>query len=74
MYNAKTRNLIRKNKPDVLVCGHSHILKVANDKKFNLLYINPGAAGKIGFHREKTMIVFNIKKRIEDLQVIKLDK
>ncbi|RPG64054.1 MAG: metallophosphoesterase [Flammeovirgaceae bacterium TMED290] len=74
VYNAKTRNLIRKNKPDILVCGHSHILKVANDEKFNLLYINPGAAGKVGFQREKTMIIFNIKKRIEDMQVIKLYK
>ncbi len=74
-YNSKTRNLITENNPDLLVCGHSHILKVARDKKFDLLHINPGAAGNIGFHKQKTIIRFDIvNKKIENMQVVKLDK
>ena len=73
-YNKKTRDLISENKPDILVCGHSHILKIARDKKFNLLYVNPGAIGKVGFHKYKTMVIFNlVGDKIEDMQVIKLD-
>ena len=74
-YNSKTRNLIIKNKPDLLVCGHSHILKVSKDSKFDLLHINPGAAGKVGFHKEKTIIRFDLLKgKIQNMQVVKLDK
>ena len=73
-YNKKTRDLILENKPNLLVCGHSHILKIVRDKKYNLIYLNPGAAGKVGFHKEKTMIRFNLfDDKIEDMQVIKLD-
>ena len=73
-YNRKTRDLILENKPNLLVCGHSHILKIARDKKYNLIYMNPGAVGKVGFHKEKTMVKFNlVDDKIEDMQVIKLD-
>ena len=73
-YNRKTRDLILENKPNLLVCGHSHILKIARDKKYNLIYMNPGAVGKVGFHKEKTMVRFNlVDDKIEDMQVIKLD-
>ena len=74
-YNSKTRDLIKENKPDLLVCGHSHILKVSRDNKFNLLHINPGAAGNVGFHREKTIIRFDVNnEKIQNMQVVKLDK
>ena len=52
-YNKKTNELIKKYNPKILVCGHSHILKIINDKKNNLLHINPGAAGIFGFHKKK---------------------
>ena len=66
--------VILENKPNLLVCGHSHILKIARDEKYNLIYINPGAVGKVGFHKEKTMVRFNlVDDKIEDMQVIKLD-
>ena len=56
------------------MCGHSHILKIARDEKYNLIYMNPGAVGKVGFHKEKTMVRFNlVDDKIEDMQVIKLD-
>ena len=66
---------IEKTEPNVFVCGHSHILKIMNDKKNNLLYINPGAAGNHGIHQVKTIIRFNIdKKNIKDLKIIELKR
>lgn len=59
-YNEETRLLIKKYQPKALMCGHSHILKVAQDKVFNLLYVNPGAAGKHGFHKIRTLIKFEL--------------
>ena len=55
-YNRIVQDLLTKYNPDVLVCGHSHILKVMFDKANNLLFINPGAAGNQGFHTVKTEI------------------
>ena len=51
---------ILKQKPAIFISGHSHILKVMNDKKLNLLHINPGAIGKTGFHNVRTMIELEI--------------
>ena len=74
-YNKKTNVLINQYKPKILVCGHSHILKVINDKKNNLLYINPGAAGKFGFHKKRTMIKLEIiNKDLKKLEVIELNE
>ena len=42
--------------PDLFVCGHSHILKVMHDKKFNMLFINPGAAGLQGWQQVRTLV------------------
>ena len=72
-YNKKTLELIKKNKPDVIVCGHSHILKIIKDSDNNLLFINPGACGKIGFHKKKTIVRFDIiNDKIKNLEVIEL--
>jgi len=66
---------IKKQPPKLFICGHSHILKVMFDKKYNLLHINPGAAGIHGFHLVKTMVRFVINKdKISDLEVIELGK
>ena len=74
-YNKKTSELIKKYKPKVLVCGHSHILKVINDKKNNLIYINPGAVGLFGFHKKRTMIKLEINdEELEKIEVIELNK
>lgn len=57
--------------PQLFICGHSHILKVINDTKLNVLHINPGAAGKYGFHQVRTAIRFSLNKgNIQDLEVI----
>lgn len=64
---------ISHNPPNLFVSGHSHILKVMYDKKLNLLHINPGAAGKYGFHKQRTLIRFVIDKgQFKDLEVIEL--
>lgn len=59
--------------PQLFISGHSHILKVIHDKGLNCLHINPGAAGKSGFHQVRTLLRFVIdKKEIKDLEVIEL--
>jgi putative phosphoesterase len=74
-YDLKIQQLINKNPPDIFICGHSHILKIMKDPLLNLLYINPGAAGKEGFHKVRTIIKFNLKnKTISAMQVIELGK
>ncbi|MDP1623999.1 MAG: metallophosphoesterase family protein [Bacteroidales bacterium] len=55
-YDHKVRLLIEQEKPKLFVCGHSHILKVIYDKKYDLLHINPGAAGKYGIHKSITAV------------------
>ncbi|MDG1681764.1 MAG: metallophosphoesterase family protein [Flavobacteriaceae bacterium] len=74
-YNLRIRQEINYNPPDVFICGHSHILKVINDNKLNLLHINPGAIGKHGFHQVRTMIRFQIiKSKIQNLEVIEFKR
>jgi putative phosphoesterase len=67
--------LIFTNPPKLFISGHSHILKVQYDKKLDLLHINPGAAGKYGFHLISTLIKFEINgDKIQHLDVIELTK
>ena len=73
-YSPAIREEIRRNPPKLFICGHSHILKVMNDKDLGLLHMNPGAAGKQGFHKKRTMLRFKIEKdKIFDLEVIELE-
>lgn len=59
--------------PKLFITGHSHILKVKYDKKLDLLHINPGAAGKYGFHKQRTLVRFKIDEgSFKDLEVIEL--
>lgn len=75
-YNTKIRGGLVKSVPQVFICGHSHILKVMTDKAHaNLLYVNPGAAGRHGFHKIRTIIRFEITAgKIHDMQVVELGK
>ena len=74
-YNQRIRQEINSNPPDIFICGHSHILKVINDKKLDFLHINPGAIGKHGFHHVRTMIRFEImKSKIQNLEVIEFKR
>jgi len=72
-YNRSAIELIQKYNPNLFICGHSHILKVIQDKKYNHLHFNPGAAGIYGFHKKRTMLKFSLQKgTIKNLFVIEL--
>ena len=72
-YSPDALALIKQKPPQLFICGHSHILKVMYDKKYNLLHINPGAAGIHGFHKVKTLVRFTIDgDKIKDLEVVEL--
>lgn len=75
-YDPKARELIDKYRPDLFVCGHSHILKVVRDTgRGGMLVMNPGAAGIQGFHIVRTALRFHIDEgRIHDLEVFELDR
>tara|TARA_Y100000590_G_scaffold238590_1_gene268399 strand:+ start:743 stop:1234 length:492 start_codon:yes stop_codon:yes gene_type:complete len=74
-YNSKIIDELRSNPPDLFICGHSHILKVINDKELNLLHINPGAIGKHGLHNVRTMIQFEISgDKIENLSIVEFKR
>jgi len=74
-YNQRVREVLQLNPPKIFICGHSHILKVQFDKEFNLLHINPGAAGKHGFHKVRTMVRFELDNgEIKNMEVIELGK
>jgi putative phosphoesterase len=73
-YDRSVTQVIRNNPPRLFISGHSHILKVMFDKKYRLLHINPGAAGKTGLHKLQTIVRFVIEgQEISDLEVIKLN-
>ena len=74
-YDKRIRDNIKKDPPNLFISGHSHILKVMNDKKLKLLHMNPGAIGKYGFHKVRTMLRFVIDgKNIKDLEVIEFKR
>lgn len=60
-YNKRVAGILLEQQPDIMVCGHSHILRVEFDKKYNVLFMNPGAAGVHGFHKVKTLLRFEIE-------------
>lgn len=72
-YDYRVKPEIINNPPGLFITGHSHILKVMHDKKLGLLHINPGAAGRNGLHKVRTLVRFEIEKgRIGNLDVIEL--
>ena len=72
-YNAETKPELLLHQPQLFVSGHSHILKIMYDAKINCLHMNPGAAGKHGWHKVRTLIRFAIDgKEIKDCEVIEL--
>lgn len=75
-YNPRVKKILAERIPDIFICGHSHILRIKRDPKFNnMLYLNPGAAGNHGFHHIKTLVRFDLEnKEIKNLEVIELGK
>ena len=69
-YAPKALQHIHTSKPKIFIAGHSHILKVMYDPVYNLLHINPGAAGKYGIHAVRTAIRFDIEAgEIKNLEI-----
>lgn len=74
-YNIRIREEIQAKPPKLFITGHSHILKVMPDKDLNLLHMNPGAIGKHGFHKKRTMLRFELNQgQIQNLEVIEYSK
>jgi len=74
-YNPETRKELELHRPQLFISGHSHILKVIYDEKKQCLHMNPGAAGKHGWHKIRTLIRFVIDgKEMKDCEVVELGK
>lgn len=74
-YNPETRKELVIHQPQLFISGHSHILKVIYDEKINCLHMNPGAAGKQGWHKARTIIRFAIDgSDIRNCEVVELGK
>ena len=67
--------MLHANHINLMVCGHSHILKVMPDPELGLLHVNPGAAGYHGWQKERTLVRLTLDAgTITDLEVIQLGK
>ena len=74
-YTAAVKKEIIESKPQLFICGHSHILKIIYDRQLECLHINPGAAGNQGWHKMRTIVRFAIDgKEIKNCEVIELGK
>jgi len=72
-YNPETRKELALHRPLLFISGHSHILKVIYDQQYQCLHINPGAAGKQGWHKVRTLVRLTIDgKEMKDCNVIEL--
>ena len=72
-YPARISKIIRDEKIDVFICGHSHICLAGKNQKQGNLHLNPGAAGTHGFHKVRTLMRFQIQKgKITNLEVVEL--
>lgn len=74
-YTASVRQYLQRLKPDLFICGHSHILRIMADERLQLLHMNPGAAGQHGFHLIRTVILFDIDHgKINNVRVVELGR
>ncbi|KPK87922.1 MAG: hypothetical protein AMS27_00790 [Bacteroides sp. SM23_62_1] len=74
-YERNILSMLENGPPRLFICGHSHILKVMYDRKYDMLYMNPGAAGQSGLHQTRTVLRFVIEETdIRNLEVIELGK
>lgn len=75
-YNPRVKKMLMARTPDLFICGHSHVLRVAKDPGLSgMLYVNPGAAGNHGFHSMKTIVRFELTdKEVRNMEVVELGK
>jgi putative phosphoesterase len=74
-YSSRARQLIRENRPDLLICGHSHITRIIRDPVNQLIHMNPGSCGQQGFHQVRTLIRFSVHEgSISGVEVVELGR
>lgn len=74
-YTPEVLKALHASPTDLLICGHSHICGVQFDQAVNCLYMNPGAAGRHGWHQVRTLLRFSLDTgKVKDLEVIELGK
>lgn len=74
-YAPSVKNELYNSPPQLFITGHSHILKIIYDDKIKCLHMNPGAAGRHGWHKVRTLVRFSIDgDRIKDCEVVELGK
>jgi predicted phosphodiesterase len=74
-YEITVHDIMLKDPPKLFICGHSHILKVQYDKQFQLLSVNPGAAGRFGSHKVQTMVKFTLDAgNVSNMEVVELTR
>jgi predicted phosphodiesterase len=74
-YNPETKRHLMLHRPDLFIAGHSHILKIMYDDQLKCLHMNPGAAGKQGLHKVRTLIRFSIDgKEIKNCEVVEMPR
>lgn len=74
-YDMRIKSRLLQERPKLFVCGHSHIAKVMYDRKLACLHINPGAAGRYGFHKVRTAVRFVIETgEIKDLELVEYER
>lgn len=72
-YQPAVQRVMQFNPPQIFVAGHSHILKVMFDKKYNCLHLNPGACGRYGFHAVRTALRFTLDYgNISNMDIVEL--
>ena len=72
-YNMETKKELQLHRPQLFICGHSHILKIMYDEALQCLHINPGAAGNQGWHKVRTLTRLTIdEENIKNCEVIEL--
>jgi predicted phosphodiesterase len=72
-YDLRAQALIEACKPDIFVCGHSHILKIMYDERYEMITLNPGAAGLQGWQQLRTALRFKIEAgEVKDMEIFKL--
>ena len=59
-YDRRARKELMLRKPGLFICGHSHIMRVMRDQALGLVHLNPGAAGKQGWHKVRTLLRFTV--------------
>ena len=72
-YAPGIRQMLAESGARLMVAGHSHILKVMPDRQLGVLHVNPGAAGRHGWHKKRTLVRLTVDgDAVRDLEVIEL--